>query len=235
MSTNIYCTYLTIYSGNKLPPFYIGSSTISKINNGYHGSVKSKKYRDIWEKELAQNPSVFKTIKLTTHSTRQEALLREASFQKSLKVVNSCMYINESIAAPNGYFGRSILGADNPFYGKKHSDNSKILIGSYHNGQIISEDQKEQIRKANKKRLGKKFSLEIKNNMKIVRNKRSPDVDKKTSETMKALWKDPSQRENFLKNRKYATGKKWYHQKETGKTIQCVPGTQPNDYVPGRV
>jgi hypothetical protein len=44
-STNIFCTYLTIYSGNKLPMFYIGSSTVKKVVSGYHGSVSSKIYK----------------------------------------------------------------------------------------------------------------------------------------------------------------------------------------------
>lgn len=35
MSDCIYCTYLTIYTGNKLPPFYIGSTSIK--NNGSYG------------------------------------------------------------------------------------------------------------------------------------------------------------------------------------------------------
>ena len=31
----MYCVYLTIYRGNKLPPFYIGYSSINKIKAGY--------------------------------------------------------------------------------------------------------------------------------------------------------------------------------------------------------
>jgi hypothetical protein len=57
MSSNtIYCTYLTIYSGNKLPPFYIGSTSVNRISNGYHGSVSSKRYKSIWLEELKTNP-----------------------------------------------------------------------------------------------------------------------------------------------------------------------------------
>ena len=52
MSNTIYCTYLTIYSGNKLPTFYIGSTSVEKIEQGYRGSVSSKRYQSIWEKEL---------------------------------------------------------------------------------------------------------------------------------------------------------------------------------------
>jgi hypothetical protein len=38
----MYCVYLTIYKGNNLPPFYIGSTSIDKIDGGYHGSVMSE-------------------------------------------------------------------------------------------------------------------------------------------------------------------------------------------------
>lgn len=33
----IYCTYITFYRGSKLPPFYIGHSTIKKVEKGYRG------------------------------------------------------------------------------------------------------------------------------------------------------------------------------------------------------
>lgn len=45
--SSIYCTYLTIYSGSKLPPFYMGSSSLKRIQAGYKGSVKSKLYKNI--------------------------------------------------------------------------------------------------------------------------------------------------------------------------------------------
>ena len=95
---SIYCTYLTTYRGNKLPPFYIGSTSIDKINRGYHGSVRSKQYREIWEEELKMNNHLFKTIIISTHNTRIEALDKEAFLQKSLNSSNNLMYINKSIA-----------------------------------------------------------------------------------------------------------------------------------------
>ena len=106
----IYCTYLTVYSGSKLPPFYIGSSSISRIESGYRGTVSSKIYKDVWKKELKENPHLFKTRVLTTHNTRKEATDKELSFQKSLSVVSSTMYINMSYATVNGFFGVSQKG-----------------------------------------------------------------------------------------------------------------------------
>ena len=98
----IYCTYLTVYTGNKLPPFYIGSTSMDKINKGYRGSVDSKKYKSIWKQELYDHPDLFKTIILTKHETRQEALDKEIVFHVFFSVARNPMYIN--MAHANGKF-----------------------------------------------------------------------------------------------------------------------------------
>jgi len=49
-----FVVYLTMYKGNKLPPWYIGSTNVDIINNGYNGSVKSKKYK-LWYMREVQN------------------------------------------------------------------------------------------------------------------------------------------------------------------------------------
>ena len=48
----MFCTYLTMYTGNRLPKWYIGSTSVEKIINGYLGSVVSRKYKDIWNFEI---------------------------------------------------------------------------------------------------------------------------------------------------------------------------------------
>ena len=107
---SIYCTYLTVYTGNKLPPFYIGSSSLDKIKDGYCGTVKSKKYKSIWQEELKYNRHLFKTKILTKHDCRKDALEKELFFQKTLSVVKSSLYINMALAQPRGYFGMNLLG-----------------------------------------------------------------------------------------------------------------------------
>lgn len=89
-----YCTYLTIYSGNKLPPFYIGSTSVGRIKSGYRGSVSSKKYKSTWLSEIKENPELFRTKIISYHETREEAISKEEYFQKNLKVIKSEMYIN---------------------------------------------------------------------------------------------------------------------------------------------
>lgn len=117
------CVYITIYSGNKMPIFYIGSSTVEAIlRKGYHGSVKSITYRRIWQDELIQNPHLFKTIILSRHNTKKEALEREEYIQRKLDVIKNPLYINKSYACKNGVFGRIGKGKDHPFHGKAGSE-----------------------------------------------------------------------------------------------------------------
>ena len=124
MSNNIYCTYLTIYSGNKFPRRYIGSTSIKKIQQGYHGSVSSKKYGRLWKEELMENPQLFKTRILSTFPTKQEAILEEERLHRKYDVVRSPNYVNMTYAN-KGFFGYEMQGEVNPFYNKQHSEDTK--------------------------------------------------------------------------------------------------------------
>lgn len=135
----MYCTYLTIYTGNKLPRRYIGSTTVARINENYHGSVKSKKYKEIWVSELRDNPHLFKTRILKTFNEHQDALNEELRIQKKYDVVRSKNYINMSFAQPNGFFGMSTKGismSEEAKYkqriqrlGTKRPEHSRMLTG----------------------------------------------------------------------------------------------------------
>lgn len=128
-----YVVYLTTYLGNKLPPFYIGSTSEKRLRSGYNGSVKSKKYKTIWDTERAENPHLFKTTKLSrTYHTYKEAQRVEARLQKSLGVVRSSMYVNMAIATSNGCFGRDVSGANHPLFNKGHTESSRIKISENH-------------------------------------------------------------------------------------------------------
>jgi hypothetical protein len=188
MTNNIYCTYLTVYSGNKLPPFYIGSTSVNKINRGYHGTVQSIKYKDIYRQELIDNPHLFKTKILTTHETREEAFAKELFFQIKLSVVKSPMYFNESLAVANGYFGRALNGKDNPLHGKNHSEETRRKMSENRKGKYKgipkSEEHKRKIALAN---TGKKHSEESKRKMSLNRIGivASEETKKKLSEMRK--------------------------------------------------
>lgn len=92
----MYCTYLTVYSGNRLPPFYIGYSTVSKVENGYRGSAQSKLYGSLWKSELKNNPHLFKTKIITTHHNKEDAILTERKFHLAFSVHINPMFINQS-------------------------------------------------------------------------------------------------------------------------------------------
>lgn len=132
MST-IYCVYLTCYYGNKLPQFYIGSTSVKNLLSGYKGSVKSKKYANIWKHELANSPHLFRAKMLTrTYSTRELALAAENRLQLKLNVVRSKMYVNMSIACKDGCFGRDVSGVNHPLYGVGHTQSAKAKISANH-------------------------------------------------------------------------------------------------------
>lgn len=95
---SLYCVYLTIYRGNKLPPFYIGSTSIDKISCGYRGSVTSKEYKNIWLSELKLNPHLFTSVVIASFPSRQEAYDKEDQIQRTLRVIGNPLYINRSYA-----------------------------------------------------------------------------------------------------------------------------------------
>jgi hypothetical protein len=223
MSNTIYCTYLTVYSGNKLPPFYIGSTSIENINKGYHGSVKSKKYKEIWKSELKNNSNLFKTKILTTHNTREEALEKEKFFHQKLDVVKSPLYVNRAIASKNGCFGVSFYGKDHHNYGKKLTYEAKRLLSekcsganNYFYGKHLSDDHKMKISKS-RRLAGKCIGEE------------NPMYGKTHTEEAR---KNISLKVSGENNGSY--GRKWYYNPETLESIKCLPEDKPENYVLGR-
>jgi hypothetical protein len=136
ISMNIYCTYITAYKGNKLPPFYIGSSSVNKIKNGYHGSVSSKLYKNIWNQEIKFNPHLFTTKIISIHHTSKDARQKELKFHNQFNVVKSEMYINRALAKPNGFHGSDVSKENHPRWGSHHSEESKKKIGYKNQGKI---------------------------------------------------------------------------------------------------
>ena len=115
-----FVVYLTIYTGDKLPPFYIGSTSKKKLENGYFGSIRSKKWKKIYDEEIKKHQNLFRSIILSEHDDRKIAIQNEMRIQNELNVVKSNLFFNESIASPNGFFGRDMKGENNPFFGKIH-------------------------------------------------------------------------------------------------------------------
>lgn len=112
----MWCVYLTIYSGNKLPPFYLGSTSIKKIEKGYLGSVSSKLYEETWKTEIKENRHLFNIRILKTFEERKDALKYENHLQKSLCMSQNSLYINRSSAfGPDIPWNRGLKGVQVPW------------------------------------------------------------------------------------------------------------------------
>jgi len=211
----MYAVYLTVYYGKKLPPFYIGSSSIDKIEKGYCGSIRSRKYKEIFRDELKNNKHLFDVIIISTHQSRTEATDTELQLQKDFNVVKSDKFFNEAYASINGMFGRDVSGENNPMFGKSHSDETKKklsvkrgnkkrydvtdkhreIISKTHKGKIVSCKTKELISKNRKGKntgennpmFGKSHSDEIKNKISKsnIGKTHSDETKKKISEANK--------------------------------------------------
>ena len=118
-----YCVYHTTYSGNLMPANYIGSSSVDNVlNQNYHGSVSSKRYKPIWLSELQLHPELFSTVIVSFHDTRSNATYRELHLQKTLNVVKSELFINRSYAKVNGFGDTTYTLEEKASTSKKMSD-----------------------------------------------------------------------------------------------------------------
>lgn len=162
----MYCTYITIYKGNKLPMFYIGSTQISKIQEGYRGSVNSTQYKKIWKKELKYNPHLFKSIILTIHKNRKDAFDREIDLQNKLSVLKKpTIYLNRVISRNTGGWNKGIPMSENTK--AKLSASLKGKSGP-NKGRKFSEEWKLKISEKMKGRKRPPFSEEWRKNMSIA-------------------------------------------------------------------
>jgi len=216
----MYCVYKTTYLGNKLPPYYIGSSSVEKIKSGYYGSVSSLKYKNIWESE---DKSLFKVEILEVFDTRKEALIKELEIQKELNVVESNEYVNMSYAKPDGFFGMDVSGENNPMYGKKRK-------GEKHKGgENISKALKIKYSTSEWGKEKKKNSSErLKHNNPI----KNPDTLNKMKETWKKNKRGVGEKNGMYGKKSPSNGKKLYNNGTMTKAF--FEGSEPPGWVAGR-
>ena len=134
MPPSRYVVYITIYKGNRLPPFYIGKTTEARVLKGYNGSVTSDRYKAIWRQERREYPDLFKTVIISRFDTDEEALVREEFLQRFFDVPNNPMFINMAIS--RGRFGDS--GANNGMFGRHPSEEMGEANRAAHSGKIQS-------------------------------------------------------------------------------------------------
>jgi hypothetical protein len=181
------CVYLTIYRGPNLPPFYIGSTTVDKVKLGYHGSVSSRKYRNIWKSELKSNPERFTTKIVKEYSTRKQATEAERKLQIALKVVKSPLYANQAVAAPNGYCGADFKGANSPKFGKPVSKGTRAKISAAKKGIKTGPNSAKGLAGKKNGMFGKKRTEEERIKMSIAHSNRSKEDNIKSYSRKKGL------------------------------------------------
>ena len=160
---NLYCVYITVYSGDAFPPkrrneeirpyLYIGSAIVENILlRNYNGSVSSKKYESIWISERENNPHLFKTYILSFMSTLEDAKKIEAAFHTVNDVKRNPLYLNlchadqlfnwkipeEELANMKERLSQLNIGENNPMYGKYGKDNPNY-------GKPFTEERKKKI------------------------------------------------------------------------------------------
>ena len=136
---------------------YVGVHETLDINDNYLGSGK------YLEKAIAKyGKKNFKIDVLEYCDNREKAFVKEEEYIDKLNT----LYPNGYNLHPSG--GINGFKDKNYFYGKKHSEESKLKMSKSHTGKIVSEETRGKIRKAS---LGRKHSEETK--MKL-RNPRGP-------------------------------------------------------------
>lgn len=192
-----WCTYFTVYSGDKLPPFYIGYTSVSNIEKrGYRGSPASEEWEWIWLEEKKKNPHLFRTKILKKFELKEEAKAFETELQRHFLVHKSPLFINKSIA------GEKFCPKE-----KQSEAHKKKIVESRRNGKgwVLSEEGK---RKRTERFKGKPWSSNAIENARKTntgRKKSSESVErtasahrgmKRSSSTVEAIKKS---KEKYLK------------------------------------
>ena len=144
MTVSIYVVYITTYKGTLLPPFYIGSTSLRRIERGYGGSVSSRKYRDIWKSERQDNPQLFETRVISEHKTRAEAVDAERDAQLIVGAAASPFFMNMSTAGSGTPFNNS---------GRKMSEKTRAALRAANTGREVSDQTRQKMSEARAKRV----------------------------------------------------------------------------------
>jgi len=210
-----FVTYITFYKGNKLPPWYIGSTYEEKINKGYNGTVTSKDFKDIYKLEQKQNKHLFKTKILSYHETREEAYIEELRLQLKHKVVNNPKYFNKSYANKN--FGKNQEKENNSMFGRNHSTETKKLISKKN-----KDNSKQRIKKQKETILNRSPEKQKIINEKISKVKLSRTIEQKEKTKEKFIKSISEIQENGktkAENMSIKSCNTKYAIQENGKTI----------------
>jgi hypothetical protein len=190
-----------------LPPFYIGSSSVSRVKTGYNGTVTSRQYRRLWETEQRAHPELFATRVISTHATRAGALAREEQLQRQLGVVKNPLYTNLAyanrgfvITSPHSAETRAKISASKvgvktgPRSEQTRKRQSAAAIGrtkspehraAMSRGKIGAKQSSATIEKRRQSQLGQKRSPEMRGRMAAIKKNPTPEQRRRFSEAQR--------------------------------------------------
>lgn len=130
-----YVVYLIHYKGEDLPPFYVGSSSMSRLEKGYRGSPKSIEWGALWEGARRSRPELFEYSVVSRHFTREGATNAERVYHEIASVVSSPFYANKAVAN-KGSFTSDSKGVNNNSFGNKCPDHVKKACSENNKGKM---------------------------------------------------------------------------------------------------
>lgn len=162
-----------------MPPYYIGKGMITRINRGYHGTPKDKRFEELWHSEFESYPELFDRFIIETYNTHEEALSDEETLIKMLDAPKSPLFLNKSYG---GTFGNCVIRhtlESKRKIGKASSDRprtleSRMKSSASQKGKLKSEISKERMR-------GRRGPMEPRSEEEVASRKL-------ISETKKSQW-----------------------------------------------
>ncbi len=208
-----------VYRVSKLGEHYYGSKTelvgLIEETIGIKYFTSSKNFD--WRADFKTNPDEYKVKVIRRFNNKADKIIFESYLHQYFDVKNKSNFINRMNQTPYGFDTTGQLGENNPFYGKKHSDEDREKIGN--RPYAVGKDHANYGQKASKETV-KKMS----ENAHIMKGKDNVNyrpiyqIDKNTNEIIKkwetALdakkWLGPGDIQSALNGRqKTAGGYKW--------------------------
>jgi len=162
----MFAVYLTVYLGNRLPPFYIGSAPIKRLLKGYRGSASSARYGALWKEELKLHPELFVTFAIPEQvaNTATEILNLELAWQQAFNVVDNPLFVNQCFAkagfCSTSYTAKKAAATRKKNGTDKRSKETKSKISKANGGRKLpprTQEYKEKLKVAN---TGRKLTKE---------------------------------------------------------------------------
>lgn len=125
-----WAVYLIEYSGEDLPRFYVGFvRTIRLIEEGYHGSLTSQRWAELWHSTWQSNPELFKRTVLITTDEMSEASDIETRILDRYDARHNDLFANMT----NGFGGWALM---------KHTEKTKAKMSQTLKGNTFRRGKK---------------------------------------------------------------------------------------------